>query len=93
MRANVIARIWNWADERQIDLPDLSGYGWESSLDIKWIVDAFPGDVEQMLVQSEADVNYDNEDDDESDDQSDVDYCWSLCFMSSLALLKYIKFD
>ena len=71
LRSNVVARIWNCAGERMVELPDLTDHGWHSDLTTKWIEQAFPNEVEEILLQVDDDVSFEEEE--ESDDDSSTE--------------------
>ena len=50
LRSNVVVGIWNWAGEGMVELPDLTDHGWHSDLTTKWIEQAFPTEVEEILL-------------------------------------------
>ena len=71
LRANVVARIWIQANQPLIELPDFSQHGWGTMLEIKLIKQAFPDEIEELLVQTDTELAPD--DDEESDEDSEVD--------------------
>ena len=54
-----------------VELPDLTHHGWHSDLTTKWIEQAFPNEVEEILLQSDDDISV--EDEEESDDDSSTE--------------------
>ncbi len=57
-RANVVAKIWNSADQRTFAFPDLSSLGWTDVLQIKLIQSPFPAEVEELLFDADDDDFY-----------------------------------
>lgn len=70
-RANVIAKIWNSSHEPMLEEPDFTHNGWNSSLEICWMDEAFPRDMNRILLEPlyDADSDIDCGLDEESDDQ------------------------
>ena len=69
--ANVVARIWNCAGESMVEMPDLTEHGWHSDLTTKWIEQAFPNEVEEILLQCDDEMSFEEEE--ESDDDSSIE--------------------
>ena len=73
-RSNLVAYIWRKSQQPSFDLPDISEYGWFADGQIQWIDDAFPEDVEHLLLNDE---NYEDENDEfygsEIDSDDDID--------------------
>ena len=70
-RANVIAKIWNSADQRTCELPALSNLGWTEDLQIKWIHFPFPAEVEEIFFDAEDDAFYGEEEESDEEDETD----------------------
>ena len=72
-RANVVARLWKLSNEPQVKQPNLIDHGWMDRNDIKWMDEAFPGNIEEML----RDIDHENDIslgvDDETDEDNDTD--------------------
>ena len=69
-RSNLVAYIWRKSQQPSFDLPDISEYGWFADGQIQWIDDAFPEDVEHLLLNDE---NYEDENDEFYDSEIDSD--------------------
>ena len=50
-RPNVIAKIWNLSHVPWLEEPDFTHNGWNSSLEICWMDEAFPKDMNSILVE------------------------------------------
>ena len=70
-RANVIAKIWNSSHEPMLEEPDFTHNGWNSSLEICWMDEAIPRDMNRILLEPlyDADGDIDCGLDEESDEQ------------------------
>eukprot|EP00794_Sanderia_malayensis_P001749 gene1749-biopygen1596 len=66
LRSNVIAKMWKSSDERSVQLPDFTNFGWKTNLEIDWQRQAFPDELNQLLFEVEDDAPFG--DDEESDD-------------------------
>ena len=73
-RSNLVAYIWRKSQQPSLDLSDISEYGWFADGQIQWIDDAFPENVEHLLLNDE---NYEDENDEfygsKIDSDDDVD--------------------
>ena len=49
-RANFVAKIWKSAADPQLQLPDISLYGWMDKCEIQWMNKAFPDSIEGLLL-------------------------------------------
>ena len=67
----VVARIWNCACERMIELPNLTEHEWHSDLTAKWIETAFPTEVEDILLQVDDDISFEEEEESDADSSTD----------------------
>ena len=52
-RLNYIARIWRSSLSCNIDPDNIQNHGWSESGDIIWIGEAFPENIESILVNDE----------------------------------------
>ena len=68
-----MARIWRHSNVEQIEIPDPKDHGWTESGEIRWILNAFPYEIEMILLSDsvdEGDLYVEGEDD---SDESDLD--------------------
>ena len=73
-RANVVAKIWKSSHEPMLQLPDFTQYGWNRSLEICWMDEAFPQDMKSILLEPLFDAeNYNEYEVDEESDDEDRD--------------------
>ena len=56
LRADVVAKIWNDADQGTIHLPDLTLHGWNEDSRIHWFDEAFPQNVIDILMDPDFDM-------------------------------------
>ena len=69
-RANYVAKIWKSSNLAWHDKPDINDNGWLENGEIDWVETVFPDDIEDILVDPEFDMNY-NDSDADGDDISD----------------------
>ena len=55
-RANFVAAIWKRATEAIIDVPPVTTSGWREDGLIHWIGEAFPSEIEDILLDDEFDA-------------------------------------
>ena len=53
-----------------IHLPKLANYGWDTNLEIEWIVLAFPSELENLLTELEEETTIGEDED--SEDENDL---------------------
>ena len=66
-RANYVACIWEMCSEVNFELPSIAGHGWDQNVNICWIKELFPKDIEQILISDEYNENEANDEEGESD--------------------------
>ena len=69
-RAVFVANMWRNTPTSWLDLPDITGFGWEVDGTPIWIDEAFPDDVAELLFDEEDDEEEDDFDDDSDDESS-----------------------
>ena len=68
-RANYVAKIWKSSNLARHDMPGIKYNSWLENGEINWVENVFPDDIEDILVDPEFDMNYNDSDD--GDDISD----------------------
>ena len=61
-RANYVAKIWKSSNLAWHDMPDIKDNGWLENGEIDWVENVFPDDIEDILVDPEFDVKYNDSD-------------------------------
>ena len=61
-RVNYVAKIWKSSNLAWHDMPYIKDNGWLENGEIDWVENVFPDDIEDILVDPEFDVNYDDSD-------------------------------
>ena len=76
LRCNMVAALWKRSMTANIEMPDIKQHGWDVNRNINWVEEAFPTDVEEILLHEEYEDldHYLNENDGESDNDDEDDY-------------------
>ena len=61
-RAIYVVKIWKSSDLAWHDMPDIKDNGCLENGEIDWVENVFPDDIEDILVDPEFDVNYNDSD-------------------------------
>ena len=74
-RANAVAYLWRNASNPTLEFPSFTENGWTITGDIEWIEEAFPTEVEEMIMRDEDDGESEDDygSDVESSDEEDYD--------------------
>ena len=83
-RANSVASLWRNVSNSTFEFPSLTENWWTTTGDIEWIEEAFPAEVEELIMTDED--NDENEDDYGSDVESsdDDDYNDVFCSLKTV---------
>ena len=72
-RSCFVAALWKFSVRKQINAPSPVRYGWEADMSVKWIIAAFPEDIELMLMEMEEDPEDLEDVYEDCDSESDLD--------------------
>ena len=50
MRSCYVAKIWRSSVVARIEIPDPKDHGWTANEEIRWISNAFPNEIEMILL-------------------------------------------
>ena len=50
-----VVALWKFSIQKQIIAPSPVRYGWEADMSVKWIIEAFPEDIELVLMETKED--------------------------------------
>ena len=76
-RSNFVADMWKRLTNPIIELPEISDYGWNEDGTIEWIVQPYPDEICDLLVQVVDEMDYDIvdfESDIETDSEDEMVY-------------------
>ena len=71
-RKNSFAGIWKRCLEASFEIPSIADHGWNQNANIWWIKEAFPKDIEEILISVKYNENEVNDEEDESDSEGDT---------------------
>ena len=74
MESNFVAKIWKSSNLAWHDMPDIIDNGWLENGEIHWVENVFPDDIEDILVDPEFYMNYNDSDGDNISDEECESY-------------------
>ena len=72
-RANFVSKLWKSTCMAHLILPNIEEHGWNTYGSIAWILDAYPEDILDMLMNDENEFEDGNDNVEESEEESEVE--------------------
>ena len=72
-QANFVSKLWKSTRIAQLILPNIEEHGWNTDGSIAWILDPYPEDILDLLMNDENESEDRNVNEEESEEESEVE--------------------